>query len=378
MPGSGKVSQGLLIVLLAVLWSENSWAVGAAMKKPCADCHIMHDSQAGAAVALGFVAAGALGLVGPQEGLTKATCSGCHEGVNIGGGTDAPFVVTLSGLADYRATGTEVNHNTLAGGNFWWVTQVGGDLKGHNVVGVGAAQVSRVPPGGGTTFTELTCAGTNGCHGDNSAGMSQMNSIWGGHHGNTTGEAVATPGALLTPTSYRFLNGIKGFEDPTWEYTVDKANHNQYKGVVRSSDGAADASSVSFLCARCHGDFHNGAGNLGVVAGATFLSPWLRHPVDIDMGGLGGEFLQYGDVVGGVVGAGVAGDYNVSTPLASTAVTAALSAVTLGSEGNNAIITCLSCHRAHGSPWDYSLRWDYQNWPGAGYNGCGDCHTVKN
>ena len=87
------------------------------------------------------------------------------------------------------------------------------------------------------------------------------------------------------------------------------------------------------------------------------------------MGGIGGEYLGYGG----------AGTYNEKTPLASTAVGSALSSVTLGSAGNNAIITCITCHRAHGSPWDYSLRWEYYTWPGGAntYNGCGDCHTYK-
>jgi hypothetical protein len=327
----------------------------------------MHDSQAGVAIAID-----AFGTkIGPQEALTDATCSGCHNGLNASGST--PFVVNLTSAPLYFATGTEATHNTLAGGNFYWVAQAGGDLKGHNVVGVGTSQVlGRYPPGGGVPFDSLTCAGPTGCHGKNTAGMTQIKSIWGSHHANVTGNpnpAVNGIDGSSIARSYRFLDGMVGWEDDTWELTVDKVNHNQYKGVVRSSDGAADASSVSFLCARCHGDFHNGAGSLGVVAGATFLSPWIRHPVDIDMGGLGGEFLQYGD--------GAAGDYNVRTPLASTAVSAALSVVTLGSAGNNAIVTCISCHRAHGSPWDYSLRWDYQNWPGGGYNGCGDCHTAK-
>jgi hypothetical protein len=42
------------------------------------------------------------------------------------------------------------------------------------------------------------------------------------------------------------------------------------------------------------------------------------------------------------------------------------------------IIMCLSCHRAHGSPYFKMLRWDYKGWPaGGGTNGCNVCHTSK-
>ncbi|RLA81698.1 MAG: hypothetical protein DRG33_00080, partial [Deltaproteobacteria bacterium] len=40
-------------------------------------------------------------------------------------------------------------------------------------------------------------------------------------------------------------------------------------------------------------------------------------------------------------------------------------------------VQCLSCHRAHGSPYPDMLRWDYRNWPGGGMNGCAVCHTSK-
>jgi hypothetical protein len=88
----------------------------------------------------------------------------------------------------------------------------------------------------------------------------------------------------------------------------------------------------------------------------------------------GSEYAGYGD--------GGAGIYNVRTPLASSTIPDPIpGSVTLGGVGDGtAIITCITCHRAHGSPYDYSLRWDYKRWPGAGGDnngGCYDCHTVK-
>ena len=85
------------------------------------------------------------------------------------------------------------------------------------------------------------------------------------------------------------------------------------------------------------------------------------------MGGLGGEYAGYG---GGV------GTYMVETPLATDNLGGGVPLPSVLGIGN-AIITCITCHRAHGSPYQDLLRWDYKNWPGSGYNGCGDCHTAK-
>ena len=383
-----QILRTISILLLTVFLYDNSWARVAKMKEICSNCHTMHSSVGGAGdthdIASG-VADGVPGaVIAPQEGLINKTCSGCHNGKNSTG--SMPYVIDLltSGPPKYGVTGTEgiATRDTLAGGSFYWVTIADGGIKGHDVVGLNITQTNRTPPGGSKAFndttTPLTCAGTNGCHGDNAAGMSQVESIWGGHHANITGSVT---GGTSAATSYRFLNGIDGFEDSTWELTVDSSNHNQYKGITRTGDDdlVANESSISHLCARCHGDFHNGDGtDAGVIGAAgSFGSPWVRHPVDVDMGPLAGAGTEYGSY-----GDGGAGIYNVRTPLASEDVSGRLSSVTLGGSGNNAIITCVTCHRAHGSEWDYSLRWKYYAWPDGSdtdaYNGCGDCHTAKN
>lgn len=345
---------------LGIVWSRTN-----EMKLACANCHTMHNSQGGNPV---------FGIV-QQPALLTNTCYGCHSGENITNGM--PMVHRTSTTEPfYMATGTEPTHTTLAGGSFAWVAVPGNDLKGHNVDGL-ATQVSRIPPGGTKTFgpdplPPLTCAGTNGCHGV-LAVASDILAIYQTHHAPEQTQPM--DGSSLVK-SYRLLNGIAGYEDPDYELTVSSGtiNHNQYKGVARGSDTPA-ATTISQSCAECHGNFHSGAGDAGIWDGGVlpFGDPWIRHPVDYDMGGLGVgvEYLNYGP----------GGAYNVATPLgsASADVSAApLSAVTLNSAAGDAIIVCVSCHRAHGSPYDYSLRWDYLSWPTAGYNGCGDCHTAKN
>jgi hypothetical protein len=357
----------VFIVLTSLSFSiEKGWARTAAMQQVCGACHVMHDSLGGSAVVVAAYGPPTTYL-GPQQGLINKTCTGCHNGPNSNG--SMPYVVNLSALPVYDPT-AGTTHDTLAGGNFYWVA-LGNDLKGHNVDGVGASQAARTPPGGSLTFdatNPLTCAGAYGCHGDGSVG--QVNSIWGSHHDN----GVAAIDGGSTVNSYRFLTGVTGFEDADWEYSLDSADHNQYKGVDRTADDdiGETLKSISHLCAKCHGDFHSGAYPAGVSEANFGSDPWVRHPVDIDMcDAAGSEYLAYG-------GLGT-NAYVVTSPLGSLDVSAKLANVTLGGAcDDKAIITCITCHRAHGSPNDFSLRWDYQAWPGGGYNGCGDCHTAKN
>ena len=361
MPEGGVMRYEKLWIILGLAsvaaWGGQAWPFTAAMKSSCANCHTMHNSQGGAPVG------GNASLTDAKPALLNNSCYGCHTGDNTTG--SMPYVMSLSGAPNYDGsagaglgTGTETGHNTLAGGSFYWVSQ-GQDNSGHNVEGL-ATQTTRTPPGGSTSFTTLTCAGTTGCHG-NPAIANGVMSIQGGHHNNN----ITTLDGLTIASSYRFLSGITGIEDDDWELTVSSTDHNQYKGTARTSD-ADTTDTISHLCARCHGTFHNGTGSDG-VADATFASPWVRHPVDIDMNGLS-EVAGYG---------GVNHDYDVTAPVASDDMTQGVQA-TVFDNANDAIITCLSCHRAHGSPYAASLRWDYASWPGGGYYGCGQCHTNKN
>ena len=172
--------------------------------------------------------------------------------------------------------------------------------------------------------------------------------------------------------SYRFLNGIVGMEDSDWEFTNSSSDHNQYMGKDRlndtddaSTDSTTSDGSISYLCSQCHGDFHDGSDN---VDGGTWGSPWVRHPTDFDMNdATGTEYGSYG---------GASNDYNPNVPLASDVVSAVKSQVLQGD--GDAIVMCLSCHRAHGSPYESILRWDFRGWPGvAGTYGCYTCHTTK-
>lgn len=330
----------------------------------CATCHTMHNSQGGSPMA---VDAAGVAKATPNDVLLKRGCVACHTGTNTG--TNLIPYVNSTTAPTYGTDGT--TGTTLAGGNFYWVAAAGAAIEadGHNVAtdGLAAADVvlGNTPPGSTTSLTaQLRCAGTNGCHGDITA-SSDFAAMKGSHHGNDT-----VIDGLSVTTSYRFLNGILGFEDSDWEYLPTSTTHNQYKGVDRT-DETDPGGTISSLCARCHNNFHNGTGNVGGTnpSTGTFASPWVRHPTDFDMGNASTpEYADYG-------GAGV-NAYVVAAPVASASVASVVSTVTFV---DDTIVTCVSCHRAHGTPNADLLRWDYSavSAGNGGSGACFECHTTK-
>ncbi len=327
---------------------------------PCASCHTMHYSQNGTVLQ-------EWGSSGPYKALVINDCIGCHTGTNNGSNT-TPYVFS-SNAPNYGETGTEAGTNTLAGGNFYWVVNgsswvTDADRTGHNVEGLANVDqtLGTIPPGGIDLGHQLTCAGKYGCHGDRNV-EGDFEALLGAHHTDDSVIDGSTVGK-----SYRFLKGIVGYEDSDWEYQPDASHHNQYKGVDRASETDINTSTISYLCAECHGDFHNGDD----VSFGSWGSPWLRHPTDYDMSHTpsGSEYRQYPGQYGST------GQYSVIAPVASEDVSQPKSTVSFSKD---TIITCISCHRAHGTPYKYILRWNYYGWPvQTSINGCNACHTAKN
>lgn len=345
----------------------------AIMSGSCSGCHTMHNSQDGLDVA------GAE----PNDYLL-ISCIACHSGsdgqVNSYGAPVILHTTEPAGQGDNR---------TLAGGDFYWVQTT--DANGHNVAGIADedAALTNIPPGfdqsattglefdgktlevtGGTGWgsNQLTCAGTFGCHGArNTAGFGGLG---GAHHGNDGTSTQASAPATVSG-SYRFLAGIRGLENAGWNWNETPASHNEYYGEDNTADRSAGANyggrdTISFLCAECHGLFH-GTIDKDAVTG----SPWIRHPTDVALPG-SGEYLLYNTADGLTTGT-----YSVEAPVARATVEAASgSTINPGTD----IVMCLSCHRAHGSPLNDMLRFDYNMMTAGGSNtgGCFTCHTTKN
>ncbi len=340
----------------------------------CVNCHTMHNSQDGAAIDTSAAS-------GNANLLLNSTCLGCHTGTNNG---VALKHFVLDDSADPTAT-------QLAGGNFYWTEQGTGaanDAMAHNLTGLPVNGVDGTlgltPPGGGAALASFTCAGTTGCHG-NRAVADEFLDLDGAHHYNATGQITAAAAAAAAAATepgqaFRFLGGIAGYEDPNREYagSVTTALHNEYYGEVRANDSVSSTATISYLCSRCHPNFHNDSGGQALGSGASaFASPWLRHPTDyrMDMTAAGTEYTAY--------------TFSNQAPVARSSVPAASSATVNNAAGTDAIVMCLSCHRAHGSPYADILRWDYSTVAGGGDDcisevgdgastcGCFKCHTLK-
>ena len=340
-----KVSQTLLLGFLIIILPT---ICEGRVRGLCSNCHTMHNSQEGIDV----------NFDGPQPALLNDSCLGCHSR------TDSVTIENYIGsiIPIVYNNGTQPQ-TPLAGGNFFWVTPTGGgDRMGHNVLGTTSSWDSLLeikPPGGATLDgTRMSCAGTTGCHGDKTITGSGNNgsdtlALSGAHH-----SADSTITGTTIGKSYRFLDGVTGTEDDDWEYTT--STHNTYQGAARTDDTDSPpppATSISSICARCHTDFHNGATD--PVDGGTWGSPWVRHPTDFDMStGLSNSYIKY------------PATYNPNIPIAYSDVS---------NTSKDKIIMCLSCHRAHGSPNESILRWDYRAWPAdtSFTNGCNICHTDK-
>jgi predicted CXXCH cytochrome family protein len=388
-----KMRKILLTLLMVLVALALAYGNAEALTGQCSNCHTMHDSQDGSDE----------GVAGTQLQLLKAGCVSCHTGPHqVADGRNAAFGAPV--VLDTAAPGGQGGTDTLAGGDFYWVNadETANAAKGHNVIDLPGVtgtdtNIGMTPPGwdqgattgltvGGNTIqvtggagwvSQLTCAGTFGCHGTrNLAGFGGMA---GAHHGNTgTDDQVTAP--TTTGSSFRFLAGISGLEHTNHNWNETTASHNEYYGIndisaERDDDATStytNTATISFACAQCHGDFH-----AKIDGDTSFGAPWVRHPVDIVLPN-SGEYDDYNSDNGD----NTAGAYNLEAPVARGAVPAASSAtVTPGNTtGTGAIVMCLSCHRAHGSQYDDLLRFDYTTMLTAGgnTNGCFVCHTDKN
>ena len=350
---------GLIFFLILFLPSNSS----AKVTGVCSNCHTMHNSQGGSDMDTGYGADEA-----PYGTLLRANgCLGCHASEN-----PAEWKNSLGAPIVYSTTGEP--SNPLAGGNYYWVKNTG-NAYGHNPVGLVPAE-SMAPPGGPGHQFQVRCAGgggpgagSGGCHGnrflENDATMK------GFHHQNDVG-ALTT--ANTVANSFRGIFGVKGYEDPDWEQVP--ANHNLYSGATSPSSSTCTGSchgyafgwpagsppeydTISGFCAACHGQFHQLDDAYGASFGGTQSNgQWIRHPSDI----LLPETGEYGGYP----------TYSVEAPVGYTDVSVPTRAT--------AVVTCLSCHRAHGSPYPDMLRWDYDDMVagGGGSGGCFICHTEKN
>jgi hypothetical protein len=343
----------------------------AAVKGVCSICHTMHNSQQGAPVAFTRDSAGQIVISEePLANLLKTDCLGCHSQagaetiVNMEG-AQIPIVFNLT-EPTYPPDGSATS--TLAGGNFHWVMN-SGSAYGHNVEGIASADF-RFPPNqapGGVVRTGdcINCHGTlasvqSGCqgchvvqhHADSAEIVASRENGWYRFLGSVMQHAD-NPKELTT-------EGVMGIEAIDWEQNPLSTQHNVYQGKAGPYVNYLESGAMDQKCAGCHGQFHN-----ETIADST----WIRHPVDVAIPDIG-EFTGFTT-------------YNPLVPVARQNVRSedvGFADINRGSD----MVSCVSCHRPHGSPYPAMLRWGYRDWPGndshtqqAAQNGCAVCHTSK-
>lgn len=334
-----------LLLAAAALIAAFSSPATAAVTGYCGNCHTMHNSQGGAPMA--YDASGNTTAT-PNAHLAISSCLGCHS-VNVGA-VVGPKVDGDYGTATARAGGTFKYDG--AG-----TTGPADDNSVHNVHSADVPIPATLTEDGTFTTTipglttgmnadkgstdpqDLTCAGQEGCHGDATVAGNDAG-IGGFHHGTKEG--------------YRFLqiatdqSAVSGLGSSDWEEGgATDANHNVY-----SSDTSVG---ISKLCGNCHPVFH-GLGN------TQSGSDWIRHPTDQNL-------------KAGWSPNTTSPDLYEEHPFAFASLTG--KSTTAAYDETSAQVMCLSCHRAHGTPYGDLLRWDYdtQN-AGSGFDeGCLGCHS---
>ncbi len=358
----------LTTLILLLIFAIN---VHAQVKGQCVNCHTMHNSQDNLSVLAGGVDL--------QPALTVDTCVGCHTNstsaetiVDLGDGTRIPIVYNSNHEPTYPPTGT--SSSALAGGNFYWIAQ-GDDSKGHNVYGISAADMTLTAGAPGQSAFCSPChdtlatedSGCVGCHVPR-------------HHADDSATIVdASAGSFryLGDMMYGIFgfgtgpsgNGVMGIEDANWEQNPSSTQHNTYAGTDVAYTHAAmgpflSYSSMGQFCAGCHGKFHHSM-NSAQSVDLSVSGAWIRHPSDVVIP----DDFEYQDYT----------VYNPLAPAAKPSITAGMLNSPDVVPGTD-LVTCISCHRPHGSPYPDMLRWDYDTCETASGNtdcGCFVCHTTK-
>jgi hypothetical protein len=381
-----------------------SGEAAAKVKGQCYFCHTMHNSQDAGTMVVGTIE-GVFGGTSdcqgchaePLEGLVRYTCIGCHamnatsgDGIATLGGYNIPQVF----YADKDGT------KELAAGNFKHSAELFGNYNGHDVHGFfsegifGDFELVGIPPGysedmdpssvkynswpyGFSLDPVVFCAGAYGCHGNRNI-ESQTIAMAGTHHADDSVLQLDDPNfdqgsqGLSPGTSYRYLSGVKGGEDSDWEYTQASDDHNEYYGENLGRTGVTSQTSVetmSEFCASCHGLFHMSGTTDGTGISPTESSPWIRHPTDVAIP----DAAPYNTYV----------TYALTARVARTDldVLGGASAETLISGGSpNAIVFCLTCHKAHATNQPDILRYTYDDITTGGSSSsskfCFACHTI--
>lgn len=366
----------------------------------CGDCHTLHNSEDGAAVALDG---------GPNKELLKRgnwtdMCLSCHmQGQNTSATAALPDVADTGWIAPIVMTldGVDPAGVAMPGGDFYYSNI--NEKMGHNPaysageVGGTASSVMMaadsvlgdVPPGGIIDGDDEW--GCHSCHGMHSR-FSSSYTAWRQVQRKVNGKVVSGD---VTGFGVETAAGNKGMTEASFEpiksnsrgdvqgtlYVDTRADGNPVEGASLFADESDTNKNVyrggfSSFCAACHGDFHGGNGEAENVANAN-TNPdadgrWMRHPTNIVMAdknttGLGSRKYGTNSYTAQVTNSqGTSPNpegYDWRYPLIQAdgdfTVTVAGTGVTVPDASlDTSRLSCLTCHKAHATQYENMTRWD--------------------
>lgn len=303
----------MVALLVAIAYSPSVMAFHDGGVARCAGCHTMHNSQDGQLVDPDSPTGNAYLL---KDSTPSDTCLDCHAGygqLSVDGQTLGP------------------------GGDFYWITQdvsweghsgtevVEGREHGHNIDapghGVATDSVLTTSPGGSYNSSYLGC---NSCHDPH------------GEDGN--------PRLLygIGETAANYVGGYNFTEAAPVLIGNSRRTGIADTGAEKLAQHTAYISGMSDWCSNCHAGMHSG------------MTTNMVHPVDIGLGSeLSANYNAYvttGDLTGTQATA-----YLPLVPFEDVANT---TASTSGPTATSRVM-CLTCHRAHASPYPDAGRWDF-------------------
>ena len=339
----------------------------------------------------------------------SSTCLNCHE--ETGHATGGFYVSTAE--ADMPAGNPPIE--LTPGGDFGWLKKNytwgssytdPGYLHGHAITAAdfyySAAGAPASAPGGGATpylTSNLTCISCHDPHGTyrrltgggitNSPGSAPI--IGTGSYGRTPGNGQAVGVyRLLGGTGYLPLyiadqggGSAYAFNYPSPAAVAPPVYNQPETGIsnqvrVAYGNDATNGGGMSYWCRNCHPEIHTGTGTQpnnytnnpysfpGSHPSGT-LNSSVPSPSNDQFSNYNYNLSCYNEYI-------MSGDYNGSSSSSYSSLTPfeedTLNYATLASHANNNgsyldgpassdFVSCMSCHRAHASGWDYGLRFKY-------------------
>ena len=353
----------------------------------CEGCHSMHNSFDGSPNVTGRTFAAGTGIYLLKANDQSGACLNCHQAADT---APSSYHISTAGVNPYDSTSPV---EATPGGDFAWLKKTmnvvirkntaldgnPGERHGHNVIAADFGYVIdstlTVAPGGTYPASALGCHSCHDPHGkyrrDATGAIATSGlPIWNSGSYNSSANPIAGTSAV---GAYRILAGI-GYQPKSLTGSFAFANtvpaavvastYNRSEAVAQT--GIAYGQDMSEWCANCHGGMLQGTYTSGMAG--------LRHPA-----GNGADLTA--DIVANYnawVRSGVmtnvtpAAAFSTLAPfelgtadyavLKAAAVTStALNNQNMPAAATSNNVACVSCHRAHASGFESSLRFFYLN-----------------